>query len=58
VIVELLLLLAFLYVRPLAGVLGQSPPNMAGAAIALLAFPAVLAADAIQKRWASSRRNL
>jgi len=58
VVVELLLLFVFLYFRPLAGILGQSPPNVAGAAIALLAFPAVLAADAIQKRWASSRKRL
>jgi len=57
VIVELLLLLTFLFFRPLAGVLGQSPPNLVGTVIALLSFPAVLAADAIQKRWASSRKG-
>ena len=57
-IIELLLLIALLYVRPLAGTLGQNPPNIAGAVMALLAFPAVLVADAFQKRWASSKKPL
>jgi magnesium-transporting ATPase (P-type) len=55
VVVELLLLCAFLYVRPLAALLGQHPPSLAGTAVALSAFPAVLLADAIQKRCAGAR---
>jgi calcium-translocating P-type ATPase len=55
VVFELLLLAGFLYVRPLAAVLGHSPPNRSGAVMALLAFPAVLAADAIQKWWRARR---
>jgi magnesium-transporting ATPase (P-type) len=51
---ELLLLLASLYLEPIASLLGQAPPNRAGTAIGLLAFPAVLAADAIHKQWRRS----
>jgi hypothetical protein len=50
---ELLLLLCFLYVPPLAAILGHAAPTLAGATIAVLAFPAVLAADALQKRLAT-----
>ena len=46
---ELVLLLAFLYVQPLAAILGHAPPSCAGAALAMLAFPAVLLVDAFQK---------
>jgi magnesium-transporting ATPase (P-type) len=46
---ELLLLGAFLFFRPLASLLGQAPPSGVGLVFALLAFPAVLFADAIQK---------
>lgn len=47
---ELLALIAFLYIRPLAALLGQASPNRIGFVIALLAIPAVLLADHIQKR--------
>ncbi|MFY2861081.1 hypothetical protein ACOJVU_15270, partial [Mycobacterium sp. THU-M104] len=44
------MLAAFLYVPPLAHLLGQTGPSWAGWLTALLAIPAVLAADAIYKR--------
>lgn len=53
--VQLSLLAAFLLIHPLAVILGQAPPRAVGFAIALLAFPAVLLADAIQKSWAARR---
>lgn len=58
---ELALLLGFLYIGPLARILGQAPPIATGAAFATLAFPAVLAADFVYKRarrrsiWVRSR---
>jgi magnesium-transporting ATPase (P-type) len=48
---EAAMLMGFLYVPPLANVLGQAPPNAAGYLLALLAIPGVLLADAAQKRW-------
>ncbi len=48
---ELSLLMAFLFTGPIAGVLDQAPPPLAGAGVAALAAPAVLAADALHKRW-------
>jgi magnesium-transporting ATPase (P-type) len=53
---ELLLLVSFLYLPPLARLLGHAPPSRAGFG-ALLAFPAVLVADAVNK-WLSRRRVL
>jgi magnesium-transporting ATPase (P-type) len=50
VAVMLLTLLAFLFLEPLADLLGQAPPSAAGFAVALLAVPAVLIADATDKR--------
>ncbi len=47
---ELGMLVAFLYVPPLARLLGQTGPSWAGLLTALLAMPAVLAADALHKR--------
>ena len=47
--VELLVLLAMLGVPPVADVLGQRPPSLLGLAIAAIAVPAVLLADAAQK---------
>jgi magnesium-transporting ATPase (P-type) len=47
---ELVLLLCFLYVPPLAAILGHAAPTLAGASVAAIALPAVLAADALQKR--------
>jgi magnesium-transporting ATPase (P-type) len=54
---ELLLLLGFLYIHPLARILGHAPPAVAGAASALLAFPAVILADAVHKVIRSRRRR-
>ncbi len=48
---EVLLLLAFLGVGPVARLLGQTWPGLAGGFVALLAAPAVLAADAGWKRF-------
>ncbi len=48
--IEGVMLLLFLEWHPLAKLLGQAPPNWAGMLSALLAFPAVLGADAIFKR--------
>jgi len=42
-------LAAFLLVGPVADMLGQAVPPAAGLAVALLAAPAVLIADAIHK---------
>lgn len=53
---ELAMLAGFLYISPLARVLGQGPPYPAGYLAALLAIPAVLAADAIQKSWKGRKR--
>jgi magnesium-transporting ATPase (P-type) len=47
---ELLMLLGLLYVEPLAQLLGQRPPSAEGWAVAALAAPVALAADAIHKR--------
>jgi magnesium-transporting ATPase (P-type) len=55
VTVELLLLGAFLSFHPLASLLGQAPPSGVGLVFALLAFPAVLFADAIYKHLKAGR---
>jgi magnesium-transporting ATPase (P-type) len=47
--VEVLVLLALLGVPPLAELLGQRPPSLAGTGIALAAVPAVLLADTAHK---------
>lgn len=47
---EAAMLAGFLYVRPVARLLGQAPPNEAGYLMALLAIPMLLLADALQKR--------
>jgi magnesium-transporting ATPase (P-type) len=54
---ELTLLMCFLYVRPLANILGHTAPTLTGAIVAAVAFPAVLAADAIQKRSGTKRHK-
>jgi hypothetical protein len=41
----------------LADLLDHAPPTPAGFAVALLAIPAVLAADAAQKAWVHERRR-
>jgi magnesium-transporting ATPase (P-type) len=51
VIAELVILLVFLHVRPLAAILGHAPPTMIGTAVALLAFPAVILADTLHKHF-------
>jgi magnesium-transporting ATPase (P-type) len=49
VVVELLALLAFLFIPPVADALEHAPPPLVPAAVALVAVPAVLVADAIHK---------
>ena len=55
---EAAMLIGFLYISPLAKILGHAAPNTAGYFGALLAIPAVLAADAAQKRWKRHNRRL
>jgi hypothetical protein len=55
--VELLLLVVFLYAGPVARLLGQAPPNHAGGLVAIAAIPAMLAVDAVWKRWKAARRH-
>jgi magnesium-transporting ATPase (P-type) len=57
VAVELVLLALFVLLPPLAELLGQAPPTAVGFGVALLAVPAVLAADTIQKAAARPRRS-
>ncbi|MCC7075760.1 MAG: cation-transporting P-type ATPase [Acidimicrobiia bacterium] len=49
VLVELAITACFLFVPPLADLLGQSPTTPLGWSVALLAIPAVLGADALHK---------
>jgi magnesium-transporting ATPase (P-type) len=53
---ELLMLAGFLYVPPVADLLGQSGPTLAGFAVALLAIPAIVAADTVQKFFVRRHR--
>ncbi|GAB4585646.1 cation-translocating P-type ATPase [Nocardia sp. IFM 10818] len=55
VLAELATLATFLYIGPIAGLLGHNGPTLAGALIALLAIPAVLLADTLQKHLTRSR---
>ena len=55
--VELLALVGFLFVPPLASLLGHAPPPLWGWAVAGLAIPAVLAADALHKRMRAPNRG-
>ena len=57
ILVELAMLAAFLYIPPLAHLLGQSPPSLAGVLAAALAAPAVLAADTGHKRITRSSQQ-
>jgi calcium-translocating P-type ATPase len=52
---EVAMLLAFLFIPPLADLLDQAPPSAAGFGVALLAAPAVLLADTLQKRGVRQR---
>ena len=54
--VELLALVGFLFIPPVASLLDHAPPSLAGFAVALLAAPAVIAADAAHKAWRARRR--
>ncbi len=54
---EIAMLIGFLYIPMLADVLEQAPPSWAGFAVALVAAPAVLVADALQKRAMARRRR-
>jgi magnesium-transporting ATPase (P-type) len=56
VLVQIVLLFGFLYIPPVASTLGHAPPPAEGWAIALLAAPALLGADAAQK-WIRARRR-
>ena len=55
ILAEIAMLLAFLFIPPLAELLDQAPPSAAGFGVALLAAPAVLVADTIQKRFVRRR---
>jgi cation transport ATPase-like protein len=57
ILCELVMLAAFIYIPPLAHLLGQSGPNGFGILVAALAVPAVLAADTLQKRIMRSGRT-
>jgi magnesium-transporting ATPase (P-type) len=57
VAVELLALAGFLFVPPLASLLGHAPPPLWGWVVAVLAIPAVLAADALHKRMRARVRG-
>ncbi len=50
VVIELLTLAVFLF-TPVASLIDQAPPPLAGALVALLAAPAVLIVDALHKHW-------
>jgi magnesium-transporting ATPase (P-type) len=52
------MLVGFLYVQPLAGILGHAPPNQTSCLVALAAIPAVLTTDAIQKQYKHWVRTL
>ena len=49
VLCEAAMLTGFLYIPSLARILGQAAPNVMGYVVALIAVPAVLAVDALQK---------
>jgi calcium-translocating P-type ATPase len=55
VLCEAGMLCGFLYLQPVAKLLGQAPPNKIGYLTALLAIPAVLTVDMAQKRWKRRR---
>ncbi|MGZ7018844.1 MAG: cation-translocating P-type ATPase [Acidimicrobiia bacterium] len=56
IVAELAMLAGFLYIPPLADLLDQSGPTWAGFAVALLALPAVILADTLQKAWVRRRQ--
>ena len=52
---EAVLLAGFLFIPPVASLLGQAPPEPIGWLVAALTAPALLAVDALHKRWQSRR---
>jgi magnesium-transporting ATPase (P-type) len=54
---SLLALVAFLYLAPVADLLDHAPPSLAGFGVALLAAPAVLLADLVDKKRRARRRS-
>jgi calcium-translocating P-type ATPase len=54
---ELAMLAGFLYILPIADLLDQAPPSLAGFTVALAAIPAVLAVDTAQKSAVRRRRH-
>nr|WP_307005451.1 cation-transporting P-type ATPase [Sinomonas atrocyanea] len=58
---ELVLLAVFLFIGPVATLLGQAPPPLEGLAVAAFAIPGVLAGDAFHKmlrhRWGAGRTH-
>ena len=56
-VAELMMLVGFLYIPPLADLLGQAAPTCVGFAVALLAIPAVIVADTLQKMTVRPRRG-
>ncbi|WP_460993899.1 cation-translocating P-type ATPase [Sinomonas soli] len=58
---ELVLLAVFLFIGPVAALLGQAPPPLEGLAVAAFAIPGVLAGDAFHKtlrhRWGAGRTH-
>ena len=55
--VDIVLLVAFLFVRPIADLLDQAPPAGPAFLVALLAIPAVVVADGLQKRATRRHRS-
>jgi magnesium-transporting ATPase (P-type) len=51
------LLACFLFIPPIADLLGQAPPGAAGFGVALLAVPAVLGVDTLDKAVQRRRRR-
>jgi magnesium-transporting ATPase (P-type) len=54
---ELAMLTGFFYIPPIADLLDQAPPSLAGFTVALAAIPAVLAVDTAQKSALRRRRH-
>jgi magnesium-transporting ATPase (P-type) len=57
VVAELAMLAGFLFIEPVADLLDQAPPSLAGLVVALLAVPTVLLADTVQKRFVRRARG-
>ncbi|HEY6562478.1 MAG TPA: cation-transporting P-type ATPase [Polyangiaceae bacterium] len=52
---ELALAVCFLFIPPVARLLGHAPPSLEGFAVACLAAPSVWLADTLHKRWLQRR---